>query len=343
MKVPKPRRLPSGMWFIQLRLGGESVPVTRATEKECIQAAQYVKAEYLAGMREKKHGTVPTLAEAVDAYIDARVNILSPASIRGYQIIRRNRFQRYMEKTLDQIDFKRMCNEEARDCAPKTLQNAWRFVASVLRENSIQPPKFTLPQVPPNDRPFLEPEEIGVFIKAVVGTKVEIPALLALCSLRRSEICALTWDNIDLKKKCIHVRGAVVPGADHKFVKKQTNKNRSSTRTVPIMIDELQVALEAVEDKTGPLVTQNPNTIRAWVNKACRDAGLPEVGVHGLRHSFASLAYHLGMPEKITMEIGGWADSQTMKKIYTHVAQSDRSKYTDELSNFFKNSCGSGN
>ena len=32
MKVPAPRKLPSGSWFIQLRLGGESIPVTAAAK-----------------------------------------------------------------------------------------------------------------------------------------------------------------------------------------------------------------------------------------------------------------------------------------------------------------------
>ena len=337
MNVPKARKLPSGSWFIQMRLGGESISVTRDTEKECVRAAQYAKAEYMAGKREAKKDGELTLGNAIDAYIKARTNVLSPASVRGYQIIRDNRFQSFMDAKLGKIDYQKMCNEEARNCSPKTLKNAWGFVSSVLRQNGIQPPSVTLPLVAPNERPFLEPEEIPLFIKEVKGTRVEIPALLALHSLRRSEICALTWDNIDLKKKCIHVRGAMVPGAVHKFIRKETNKNASSTRTVPIMINELLEALEAVESKDGLLVNCSPNSLRKWVNIACREAGLPEVGVHGLRHSFASLAYHIGMPEKVTMEIGGWADNHTMRKIYTHVAQSDRSQHTKAMADFFNN------
>jgi integrase len=229
-----------------------------------------------------------------------------------------------------------MCNDEARECAPKTLKSAWGLISSVLRAVNVLPPKITLPQVPPNERPFLEPEEIPQFIKAVSGTSLEIPALLALSSMRLSEICALTWSNVDLKKRCIYVRGAKVPGADQKFVQKQTNKNRSSTRTVPIMIDELWNALSATEDKTGLVYMGHPDSLRRQVNRLCKANSLPEVGVHGLRHSFASLAYHIGMPEKVTMEIGGWSDNQTMRKIYTHVAQSDRSKYANAMADFFK-------
>ena len=36
MKVPKPRKLASGTWFIQMRLDGESVPVSAATRSECV-------------------------------------------------------------------------------------------------------------------------------------------------------------------------------------------------------------------------------------------------------------------------------------------------------------------
>jgi len=335
VKVPKARRLPSGTWFIQLRLGGESIPVTASTEKECVRAAQYVKAEHIAGKREEAKGQGVTLGGAIDTYIKNKKNILSPASIRGYQILRDHRFQSYMDSKLSEIDYKAMCNEEAATCSPKTLKNAWGLVAATLRENGIQPPKFTLPQIPPNERPFLEPEDIPVFIRAVAGTAVEIPALLALCSLRRSELCALTWDNVDLAKKCIYVRGASVPNEANKFVQKKANKNRSSTRVVPIIMDELQKALERVEDKSGLVVKGHPDALRKQINRVCKSAGLPEVGVHGLRHSFASLAYHLGMPEKITMELGGWSDSQTMRNIYTHVAQSDRAKYTDAMSEFY--------
>ena len=336
MKVSKAKKLASGSWFIHLRLDGENIPVTRPTERECVQAAQYIKAEYLAGKRDAKKSTELTLGNAVDKFIKDRMNILSPATVRGYNIIRNNRFQAYMNKPLKGIDFQKMCNEEARECAPKTLKNSWGFICSVLRNVEVLPPKITLPQVPPNERPFLEPEEIPQFIKAVSGTPLEIPSLLALSSLRLSEICALTWSNIDLNKRCIHVRGAKVPGADQKFVQKQANKNRSSTRTVPIMIDELWNALSAAENKTGFVYTGHPDTLRRQVNRVCAANGLPEVGVHGLRHSFASLAYHIGMPEKVTMEIGGWSDNQTMRKIYTHVAQSDRSKYANAMADFFK-------
>ena len=192
-----------------------------------------------------------------------------------------------------------------------------------------------LPQIVPKERPFLEPEHIKPFIKAVHGTNVEIPALLALSSLRRSEIMALKWDNIDFKKRTIKVSGAVVYDENNALIEKEENKNRASARTVPIMIDELYNALKKAKESNDPIVDCSPNTLRDRINSICKRNGLPLVGVHGLRHSFVSLAYHLKVPEKIVMDIGGWSDYQTMRKIYTHIARSDVAKYTKDFELFF--------
>lgn len=146
----------------------------------------------------------------------------------------------------------------------------------------------------------------------------------------------MTWDKVDLQKQRIRVSGAAVFYKDDKLVQKKTNKNQSSQRYVPIMITELDAALCACEKKEGLIVTCFPNTIYIQVNRICEKNGLPLVGVHGLRHSFALLAFHLEVPERISMQIGGWADHDTMYKIYTHLAQKDIVKYVTEMSKFFK-------
>ena len=69
----------------------------------------------------------------------------------------------------------------------------------------------------------------------------------------------------------------------------------------------------------------------------CNILGIPNVGAHGLRHSFASLAYHLGFSDLQTMEFGGWSDIQTVRGIYTHIAKIDRVKATNAMTNFYKN------
>ena len=341
MRIPEPRKLASGMWFIQLRLGGESIPVTAGKESDCKKKAALIKAEYLNGKRSPFSDKLTlTLDDTIERYIHERKNVLSPSSIRGYYTIKRNRFKSVMNTPVKNIKgWQTIIDSEAKLCSAKTLKCAWGLISSALRNISgIQPPNVTLPQVPKNIRPYLEPDEIHVFIEAVHGSSCEIPALLALSSLRSSEISALDWQrNIELAKRRVLVKGAVVPDKDHKLVEKEGNKNYTSQRYVPIMMDELCAALSAVENKSGKVVSSHPTTIRRQINKVCRECNLPEVGLHGLRHSFASLAYHLQMPEKIAMQIGGWADSATMHKIYTHLYQKDVSKYENVMTDFYKN------
>ena len=85
-------------------------------------------------------------------------------------------------------DRQAVCNSEALLCSPKTLRNAFRFVVSVLGENGINAPKVTLQPLNTNMRQWLEPEQIPPLIAAAVGTPSAFPVMLALHSLRLSDI-----------------------------------------------------------------------------------------------------------------------------------------------------------
>lgn len=96
---------------------------------------------------------------------------------------------------------------------------------------------------------------------------------------------------------------------------KDTPKNITSRRSIP-MCDRLYKLLLSEEHVSNDRVVKvYPNIIERRVNKVCAANNLPLIGAHGLRHSFASLAYYLKIPEKVAMEIGGWANDTTMKKI----------------------------
>lgn len=337
VSVPAPRQLPSGSWFIQLRVKGQSVAVTESTERECVEKARAIKA----GLLKPGNKSPLTLEQAIDKYIAANSEVLSPSTIRGYETIKRNRFKQYMQKPLKNItDWQKVINEDAPMYAPKTMQNSWGLVSTVLRYLCQPVPDINLPQAIKSERPYFTPEQITMFVDAVKGKSVEIPALLALHSLRRSEICALTWDNIDLTDKKILVKGAAVPDKNNKIVMRDANKTIDSQRTVPIMIPALTDALEAAPDKTGLIVKCTPNNIYVRINHICSKAGLPEVGTHGLRHSFASLGFHLRIPPEIICLWGGWSSDKTVKDIYTHLYKEDIAKNETAMSGFYSGEDG---
>lgn len=334
MKLPTARQLPSGAWFCRVRVDGKDISITRDTKKEAIAEAMAIKA----GIKESaKKPKKKTLTLAIDDYIAARQNILSPSTIRGYKIIKDNRFQAMMHRdvytvTVDQ--WQKAVNQEAKLIKAKTLTNSWRFIASVIFEETGQRLNIRLPQIVPADRPWLTPEQIPVFVAAVQSTTVEIPALLALSSLRCSEILNLRWADIDFKNDTLKVNGAAVMDEDGNLIHKQETKNKTSRRTVPL-IPPLKEALQRIDHHGEYVTTMTANGIYKAVNRICMAADLPQVGIHGLRHSFASLAYHLNIPEKVAMEVGGWADNQTMHKIYTHVSKKAVAEHAAAFTGFF--------
>ena len=99
---------------------------------------------------------------------------------------------------------------------------------------------------------------------------------------------------------------------------------------IPRLLELLRAA-----DKTKPLIEVNQHSLYYNINRICRENELPEVGTHGLRHSFASLAYHLQIPKEIAMEIGGWQNDKIMSEIYTHLAAADINEHRERLKKFY--------
>ena len=339
MKTPKVIRLPSGEYFTRLRLNGVSIPITRSTEKECKDEADLIKSEWKAGKRQISRNNL-TLKEACALYISKKEKAgRSPETIRGYDIIARNRFQSAMDKKVREIkNWQELYDKEAKTLSPKTLKNTWSFFKTVAKsECGINLPDIEAVAVVKEEHPFLEPDEIKEFIKAAADDKYQIALFLALSSCRLSEILGLDWSNVDLKNERIRIKGAMVRDKNNKKVDKASNKTEESSRYIPIFIPELKAALKASEPKTGKVVKANGNTILEHADKVCDKAKLHHVGVHGLRHSFASLCYSREVPIKITMQIGGWSDYNTVMKIYTHLSKKDVGKYSEEIKSFFKN------
>lgn len=339
--IPGAKQTSSGRWFIQLRLNGKSQYVYGATKEECEQEALVIKSQYKAGKLEIKNDAASiTLREACQQYINKKEKAKrSPETVRGYDIIMRHRFQSVMDKPVSSIkNWQSVYDKEAEKYSAKTMKNTWSLIQSAVKsECKIDLPTIEQISEKKTEHAFLTPDEIKVFIKAAENDKYKIALFLALCSCRVSEIFALDWPNVDLKNKAIHIKGAVVRNKNNTKVEKKENKTEAGERTIPIMIPELEAALKAETEKTGKVIVANENTLLKHSNMICDAAGLPRVGMHGLRHSFASLCYSLEVPVKITMQVGGWKDLNTVMKIYTHLAKKDVGKQVEKLTNFYRN------
>ena len=329
IKIPTPRK-PGNKWYVDLRR--EGVTVIEDTEAEAKAKALAIRAGFIDA--EKKRPPL-TLRQAIDSYIADRDNALSPSTVRGYYTIQRNAFADVMDADIYSVsNWQSAVNREAGRVSAKTVKNEWRLVKSVLKRNKVDFDVTSLPQVVHDELPWLDYDQIKLFLAAVRGAPCELGALFALHSLRRSELLALTPDKIKDGKILVH--GSAVFNKDNRLVQKAENKNTTSRREIEIMIPRLA---ELIAENTTPSGSQyirtNPNTLCAQINRICAQNDLPLVGVHGLRRSFASLAYHLGWSEQQTMKVGGWSDYKTVHDIYVKLAAADEKRDINRMKSFF--------
>ena len=341
MYIPEPQQKKDGTWRIQLRINGQSIVVTADTAKECKRRAAIAKGEAQTSARPIKKSEL-TLTQAIDAYINARQNSLSPSTIRGYRIIQRTRFRSTMPRRIaavQQPEWRKIIDAELGVASKKTVKNAWAFVKSVLKENGITPDDSAkvAPQRKKTDARWLEPDEIKRFVSAAADHPLCIPMLLALMGMRMSEIDALQWGEIAPDAEIIRTQGARVRNENNEYVIKSEQKNVSSDRAVPLLIPELRAAIKRDWKPEGKLLNVAQSRFRDAVTDVCAAAGVKRVTVHQLRHSFASLSAHLRIPKEISMEIGGWSNDKIMTEIYTHIARSDIERYKNEMWEFYNN------
>lgn len=333
MKIPKAEQLPSGAWRCRISVDGVSRSITKPTEKEAIAEAMAIKA----GMKFENKVENITLTRAIDRYIEDRLSILSPSTVRGYRTLQANRFQSIMEMPVAKITtqaVQRAVNADARTVSPKTLKNALGLISGVLGYYGIEIGKLTLPEQQKQEKQIYTQEQLRILLDAIRGTDIEIAVLLAAwLGLRRSEIMALRWDAVDFEKGTIRISEAEVPNENNKLVVKGT-KTASSRRVLNCPQYILDI-LQREEKDRERIVRIKAETVRVHLVKVCEKAGIPYIGLHALRHQNASTMLLLNVPDKYVMERGGWSNTATPKSIYQHTMAEGRTEADNAIDQYF--------
>jgi integrase len=156
--------------------------------------------------------------------------------------------------------------------------------------------------------------------------------------MRRSELLALRWRDIDFIYSQIYVARSLHQLQDGSYVLTQP-KSDSSCRTIALSPSailvlqnhyekrKLELAMLGMPLKDDDLVFSTPegkplrpNTVsRAWTMLAAR-AGIKVIRLHDARHTHASLMLKQGIHPKIVQERLGHASIQTTLDTYSHVA-----------------------
>lgn len=161
---------------------------------------------------------------------------------------------------------------------------------------------------------------------------IAIP-LLAYLGIRKEELLALSWDDVDFKKQTIYIHKTNTTSSMARTNIEERTKTEAGTRTLPIP-PQLLVALKHHYDEIqrgkrywiiGQKRTDKPvntanfsRTIRRWREKA----GIPnDVSCHAFRHAYTTKLALENTAPQLAMKLLGHSDPRMYSMVYTDMQQ----------------------
>jgi integrase len=216
----------------------------------------------------------------------------------------------------------------------------------------------SLVSVPHSDPPevrALTSDEARKLIEVARGHWLEPMLILALTTgLRRGELFALRWSDIDVSHGIMQIRRTANRYAGYGFVENDP-KTKRSRRNI-ILSD---VALQALQDqralrdkiktkagerwKEQDLVFPSrsggffdPDTLVKHFHLLLDKAGLPRIRFHDLRHSAATILLTMGVHPKVVQELLGHSTIAMTMDTYSHLLPSMQKDAAGKMNSVFR-------
>lgn len=162
--------------------------------------------------------------------------------------------------------------------------------------------------------------------------------------MRIGEICALTWQDIDIENGIICVNQTIQriyvieEGSRKTELILDTPKTKNSIREIPISKDLLRI-LKPFKKIVNPsffVLTNDakptePRTYRSYYKNLMRNLQMPELKFHGLRHSFATRCIESNCDYKTVSVLLGHSNISTTLNLYVHPNMEQKKKAIEQM------------
>ena len=198
--------------------------------------------------------------------------------------------------------------------------------------------------------PKLEKREIKILPEDKIGpylAEAERRGLLAAfyleltTGLRRGELLALLWTDLDVENMTISVSKQVNRINGELVVSQPKTPNSVRKLAIPQRAVELLVEEHAkhphspylfVSPKTGTMF--DPDSFRHTHEKILKAIGAEHIRFHDLRHTFATLALQNGVDVKTVSSMLGHYDAGFTLRTYTHATRQMQQKAAEKMGSF---------
>lgn len=179
---------------------------------------------------------------------------------------------------------------------------AGRFDPDLLPQIDHQPAKAAV----------LDYAQLMAYMDAAARTEAAPILLLCCCGLRRGEAMGARWENIDMQQRTMKVIGQRVGDA------LRPPKTHASVRVIELPQQVTVILRQWPRHITGWVCDISQQRVYAAHRAALASAHLPHVTLHGLRHTFATLAVCQGVPVKLVQGALGHAHYAVTADLYAN-------------------------
>ncbi len=190
---------------------------------------------------------------------------------------------------------------------------------------------------------ILKPEDISAYLTAAEKRDALPMFYLELVSgLRKGELVALRWDDLDTKNRTISVSKQYIRNPNGEVALSRP-KTETSIRRVSIPQEAVDLLIQEHDRHAdSPYLFPSPATGEMYypdsvVNlhkKILKDAGLPHIRFHDLRHTFATLALQNGVDVKTVSSMLGHYDAGFTLRTYTHTTRQMQDDAAEKMGSF---------